>query len=268
MKEDLIFPLLSEFAPKYQEELLVKNLQNALKAFTTNNLKDLRQCIQKEPLRFLGFVLGVGFARAGAERAGYGEIAYKVLEKITGNFSLSIKLEPEEVWQEFKNHCIREEKGVNEKLNRGVVEGLIRLNNDVGNIYQWIKETVESAGDIDELFIRLCGIKGVGPKISALILRDLVWLGDLEDKIQAHHFYLQPIDVWIRRIAVYHWDELSEVQDFVIAVRISEACQKLKLSGVRFNQGSWYFATQTKGPYDKDLQGLKDFLKMGKTPPK
>src|SRR5829696_5190063 len=46
------------------------------------------------------------------------------------------------------------------------------------------------------------GIVQVGPKIAAFYLRDVVSLFELEDKVSADfQFTLQPIDVWVRRVA-------------------------------------------------------------------
>jgi endonuclease III len=97
-------------------------------------------------------------------------------------------------------------------------------------------------GDIKKLYNDLMGIRGIGPKIASLYLRDLVDIYNLESKIAAEDLpLLQPIDVWVRRVArktgIVDNEQLADVD---IQKDIVRVCRELGISALRFNQGAWY----------------------------
>jgi hypothetical protein len=97
-------------------------------------------------------------------------------------------------------------------------------------------------GDIQTLREGFMGIRGIGPKIASLYLRDLVDIYDLESKITSEDLgFLQPIDVWVRRVAhktgILGDEKLSDAD---IQKRIVCVCRGLGVSALRFNQGAWY----------------------------
>ncbi len=86
------------------------------------------------------------------------------------------------------------------------------------------------------------GIRSVGPKIASFYLRDIVSLFGLEDTILPDDLVLlQPIDTWVRKIAfqVGLIDNLNE-RDDAVRQKIVEACNRLQLSSLKFNQGAWF----------------------------
>jgi hypothetical protein len=84
------------------------------------------------------------------------------------------------------------------------------------------------------------GIIGVGPKVAALYLRDVVFLYDLEDRVDPESaFSLQPIDVWVRRVALRYGIVDEGASDAAIQQAIAASCQEHGVSPVRFNQGAW-----------------------------
>jgi hypothetical protein len=97
-------------------------------------------------------------------------------------------------------------------------------------------------GDIQKIHDGFMGIRGIGPKIASLYLRDLVDIYDLENKISPEDFgFLQPIDVWVRRVArktgIVGDEKLSDPD---IQKDIVRVCRELGISALRFNQGAWY----------------------------
>jgi hypothetical protein len=85
------------------------------------------------------------------------------------------------------------------------------------------------------------GIVQVGPKIAAFYLRDVVSLYELEDKVSAKfQFALQPIDVWIRRVAFETGMIPRGASDKRIAQAIADLCSEEGCSPLQFNQGAWY----------------------------
>lgn len=103
------------------------------------------------------------------------------------------------------------------------------------------------AGEIGEHYIEIQraknegGIVQVGPKIAAFYLRDVVSLFALEDKVSADfQFTLQPIDVWVRRVAFDTGMVPKKANDQLIGQAIIDLCKEEGYSPLQFNQGAWY----------------------------
>jgi len=210
----------------------------------------------ENPQRGLEFFLHNGFARAGGEQAGYGNIAVKALGNCvssTGSYQALIEKDnaPEIVWVEFEKICEKQGKGVNKRVNEGVIKGLIKLSKESFqynyNPFRYMINKIESS--MTDAFLTLRNIKGIGDKIASFLLRDIVCILDAEMKIPLkHRIFLQPIDRWIKGIAKYLWKDINErTPDWVIAQRIVDKCEEFEISGVRFNQGAWqYCVTEVK----------------------
>ncbi len=85
------------------------------------------------------------------------------------------------------------------------------------------------------------GIVQVGPKIAAFYLRDVVSIFDLEDKVPAEfQFTVQPIDVWVRRVAFHTGMVPRGSSDQQVGQAIIDLCKGVDCSPLRFNQGAWY----------------------------
>ncbi len=85
------------------------------------------------------------------------------------------------------------------------------------------------------------GIVQVGPKIAAFYLRDVVSLFALEDKVSADfQFTLQPVDVWVRRVAFETKMVPKEASDQYIRQAIIDLCDEEGCSPLQFNQGAWF----------------------------
>ena len=113
-------------------------------------------------------------------------------------------------------------------------------------------------GAIEEAFHKVV-LKGLGHKLRALFLRDLVTLLKAEPKLGADHdayLWCQPIDVWVRFAA----EELCGTRttnslaargsgkyglgraDLAAASGIVELSIQAGVSPLRVNQGIWYFS--------------------------
>jgi len=85
------------------------------------------------------------------------------------------------------------------------------------------------------------GIVQVGPKIASFYLRDIVSLFKLGNSVDSDSaFCLQPIDVWVRRIAKKLQIVNNEADDRTIQEAIVKKCEESNVSSFRFNQGVWY----------------------------
>jgi hypothetical protein len=111
---------------------------------------------------------------------------------------------------------------------------------------------------VEPVYQKITEIKGIGPKVGSLVLRDMVALYDLESRIDpSDYHYLQPVDTWIRRIGPLLSDEIDEkTADWVIAGKLAKLCRRNRVSGVRFNQGVQYLAIVEL----RDLERLKGYL--------
>ncbi|MGB9694262.1 MAG: hypothetical protein ACPLYF_05400 [Fervidobacterium sp.] len=204
----------------------------------------------------LEFFLHNGFARAGGEQAGYANIAVKALRNCVssaGTYQAFIEKDnaPEIVWAEFERICEKQGKGVNKRVNEGVIKGLTKLSKESFqcnyNPLGYIINKIESS--MTDAFLTLRSIKGIGDKIASFLLRDIVCMLNAEMKIpQKHKIFLQPIDRWIKETAICLWKDINErTPNWVIAQRIVDKCGEFEISGVRFNQGAWqYCVTEVK----------------------
>lgn len=85
------------------------------------------------------------------------------------------------------------------------------------------------------------GIISVGPKIAAFYLRDVVSVYSLDEKVSPESSYcLQPIDVWVRKLARKTGIVDSSANDLNIQEAIVTVCKKEGVSPLLFNQGAWY----------------------------
>lgn len=198
----------------------------------------------------LEYFLRDGFARAGGEQAGYGDIAVNALRTClhpAGDYKIFVIKDhsPEMVWEAFQKLCITQGIGVNRRLNEGVVKGFVNLSKKSSsygyNPFDYITHKIESS--MTDAFLSLRNIKGIGDKIGSFLLRDTVCILDVETEIRPEHrIFLQPIDRWVKETAICLWEDLGErIPEWVIALRIVDKCNELDISGVRFNQGAWKY---------------------------
>ena len=124
-----------------------------------------------------------------------------------------------------------------------MVVGILRFISQLPgeNLTRYSVAAIEQ-GDVKKLYKDLIGIRGIGPKIASLYLRDLVDIYDLENKIAPEDLaLLQPVDVWVRRVACKTGIVASEqMSDLDIQKSIVRVCGELGVSALRFNQGAWY----------------------------
>jgi hypothetical protein len=85
------------------------------------------------------------------------------------------------------------------------------------------------------------GIVQVGPKIAAFYLRDVVSLFELEDNVsEGFQFTLQPVDVWVRRVAFNIGIVPNGTSHRDVSRAIIDLCKSEDCSPLQFNQGAWY----------------------------
>lgn len=196
------------------------------------------------------------FARRGKERLELASLAVESLRRTTSrdHFGQFLDLpDADLLWDNFADACLEHGRKPTEHLNIGVVKGMAELAQELhrsgrsGSIVQWVVDSVEQTGRIENVFVRITNIRGVGPKIASLLLRDTVLLFGLEPRLHPlDRLYVQPIDKWLRLIAPHVVSEpnVDTMADWVLAGKIAKVCRKGKVSGVRFNLGASYFGSR------------------------
>ncbi|MFQ3678558.1 MAG: hypothetical protein SNJ74_11515 [Fimbriimonadaceae bacterium] len=196
------------------------------------------------------------FARRGKERTELAAIAVEALRRTTSrdDFGQFLSLpDAGPLWDSFVAICREHGKKPMEQLNIGVVAGMAELVQELhqtrgsGSIVRWIVESVEESGRVEEIFVRITDVRGIGPKVASLLLRDTVLLFDLERRLHPlDRLYVQPIDKWLRLIAPHVVNEpnVDTMADWVLAGKLAKYCRKAGVSGVRFNLGASYFGSR------------------------
>lgn len=175
----------------------------------------------------------------------YGMIGVQALREVAGgdfNDFLQANDASSKVWGRFEEICRGRIMETNESVNKGVIDGLVGLAREHPNVTVYLKNKISE--NLEEAFLVLVAMRGIGPKVASLVVRDIAWLYDMESQIPAQHgIYLQPVDRWVRRVARCLWPELDQqdAPDWVIAKRISEKCAEHGVSGIQFNHGAWFF---------------------------
>ncbi|CUU38400.1 MAG: hypothetical protein N2045_08870 [Fimbriimonadales bacterium] len=269
--ERILNRLAGEKAERFQKEVLYPQLARAMR-IASSQAQDVREALADPYYAFRAMLGYYAFAKRGNDRLEYSGFALQALERVLEgkkeNFAAFLESDdaPQRLWSAFEAVCKENQRKVNEQLNRGLIEGLtgyaqrIYAEDGIGNIWTTIQRDIVRTGRVEPIYNTITDIKGIGPKVGALVLRDMVALYDLEPTIDpGDYHYLQPVDTWIRRIGPMLTDEITnDTADWVIAGKLSKLCRRNRVSGVRFNQGVQYLAIVEV----RQLDYLKDYLRQ------
>ena len=248
-----------ERADYYVGEMLVPALARACRSHheiesICNRLMGPYRCLEAVYSHY-------AFARRGRDRFELSEIAVEALHRTSSedDFGQFLGLSnAETLWGAFVAVCQEKGRKPMEQLNGGVVAGMAELAQEVyqidgaGSIAAWVQKGVLQTGRIEPQFLRMVDVRGIGPKITSLFLRDLVFLFQLEEEIDhADRLYVQPIDKWIRMIAPYVIDEpnADDLADWILAGKLSKYARRAEVSGIGFNMGTtWFGMREVRAP--------------------
>jgi len=198
------------------------------------------------------------FAAMAHERAGrnpnfskFHRIALKRALEKRKNFEdalLNDSKYPDRVWNEFEEQTPTKENGkkaANPTHTMGAVKEILekmREEKEPNIVTLLGKKQVEKAREF------LCSLKGIGFKLSALIMRDFCDFFDLwkyELKLDKEkYFHLQPVDRWIERVSKLVWNiELEGCHDEE-AKKITKCCLEENIDPIAFNQGAWFISAK------------------------
>jgi hypothetical protein len=193
--EAILNRLAGEKAERFQREVLYPQLARAMRIPLPDS-PAVRDALADPYYAFRAMLGYYAFAKRGNDRAEYSGFALQALDKVLkgdkANFSkfLASGDAPEQLWNAFVAVCQEHQRKINEQLNRGLIEGLagyaarLYAEDDIGNIWMDIQQAIVQSGRVEPIYQKITEIKGIGPKVGALVLRDMVALYDLESTIE------------------------------------------------------------------------------------
>lgn len=233
---------IARFSKNYKEGFLKERIKNK------NNYL-------KSPKSALFFVLSYSFYQGRRDEISsrFEERAKTALESFLGNNNVLLYSSPRITDKD--NHRTKykglydllKQNKVNKEGDRLMVISLvnfIQFNNEK-NILHFLIEQIKSK-KIAEAYRNLDGIWSIGPKIASLILRDVVYIYELEKYLSDEDYYfLQPIDTWVHNLSksidLVNKDKIyrGEAKD------ITDKCFELGLNPIHYNQGAWYIGSNS-----------------------
>lgn len=135
------------------------------------------------------------------------------------------------------------------------------------NIVRWASSLI-SSDNAKTAWLELNKIRGIGPKIAAMYLRDVVCLLDLDEGKITDQLYLQPIDIWTRRGAQSLAESMPRFPktDWDCAEVLVEASRLAGVKATRTNIGLWLLGSQLAGNAEKfrillaNVEDLRNYL--------
>lgn len=259
-----------EFAEKYLDSYLFPQLQKS----TQEHAETLEDwvAILDEALPSLRLFLGnYAFARRGRDRDHYSRAVLKALDAVLESTPIDDLLEEGDgvkLWDSFVIECEKKSLKANEDQNRGIVQGILELAqeifriDEIGSICGWVADGIEKTSHLEPQFNRIVDIRGVGPKSTSTFLRDVVLIYNLERKVAAvDRIHIQSIDRWARAIAPYCIPEPQDdrMADWIVAGKINKYARRARVSGIKFNLGLTYFGQRVvREPdmFDREIKKL------------
>ena len=202
------------------------------------------------------FLSSYGFEHEGRSSA-YGELATAALGKCAMPAPTPTRA-ASWAWSVWKTFCelggFKNGKGANPKLNplysgrpadgHGIISVVFSdaLEQDGYNLYRFAIRALKS-DDLERAHTTLRSIRGTGPKIASLFLRDVALERTQSDTGLRHRELLQPIDIWTRRtISNLIGREIESDQEAArLIVQLADDADCCALS---LNAGSWYFGSK------------------------
>lgn len=262
----LIEHVATTYGLRYVEEYLVPHLARPLglqrgdKAGVVAALRD--------PVGALRVLYGqYGFSRRGKSRDDLAEAALSAVDKVAG-----LDGPGSSAWSAFESDLTAQGGRPVEIQDRGVVQGLYELAQEVAeahdgaSIVGWIDQSARATGRVEEVFNRIVDIRGLGPKTTSTFVRDMVYILGREDDLEpAEKIHIQPVDRWLRLMAVETVPEpgVRDAADWVIAGKVTKYCRRAGVSSILFSMGCTSFGQRTVREVERfgyEIAKLKRYL--------
>jgi len=151
------------------------------------------------------------------------------------------------------------ENEVNKEGDRLMIISLVNFIQSINqkNMVKFLIEEIESNA-ISEAYKNLDEIWSIGPKIASLILRNIVYIYELEKNLNKNDYYfLQPIDTWVHKlsktIGLINEDKIYEGE----AKDITDKCFKFEVNPIHYNQGAWYIGAHSLEILLRNIEVIK-----------
>lgn len=138
--------------------------------------------------------------------------------------------------------------GVNNHIDRKMVIqtlGYIRSLDD-HNLVTYCLSAVKQ-GQTRKAFNELQAIYGIGPKLASLFLRDICFVYKIDLSNEEQLIYLQPVDTWVRQVAVKLGIPgcTQKTHEIEVVEPIVSYCLQNQISPLLFNAGAWYVGAKS-----------------------
>ncbi|MBL8068034.1 MAG: hypothetical protein JNM28_06270 [Armatimonadetes bacterium] len=262
--------IAGEYADKYLATFLIPQLEKST-GKTAESLEDWVEVLDEPEASIRVFLGAYAYARRGKDRDLYARTTLRALDQVLESTPIDELLTAGDgvaLWDAFIVQCERRAIKPNESQNRGIVQGIPELAQEIfaldgcGSICGWVADGIEQTSNIEPQFNRIVDIRGVGPKSTSTFLRDLVLIYGLEAKVNpADRIHIQPVDRWTRLATTYcvpepHDDRLA---DWIVAGKVNKYARRAKVSGIRFNLGLTYFGQRVvrePSRFDAEMKAL------------
>lgn len=267
----LMRAMAGEYADLYVEDELLPSLQVAAQS-SSPTLDDVKAALT-DPFRGLRALYGhYAFARRGKDKHDLAALAIEALNRVVSPETFEQFLRQphaDSLWTAYEDVCRGRSRKPLEQLNRGIIAGLAELAQEiyredgVGSVVNWIVRSINGSDRVEDEFLRMVDIRGVGPKMTSVFIRDVVFLFGLEERLDpVDRLYVQPIDKWIRLIAPYIIEEpgIAEAADWILAGKLAKYTRRAGVSGVRFNMGTTAFGSGSAHTPQRFHESIREIL--------
>lgn len=200
----------------------------------------------EDPIDCLKIIAGhYLFSRRGRDKGDLSDAAAAAL----GLAAQPDNLSHEPIWPAFEAACESRNIKASESNHRTALEGLVELAERVRSLHDasvavWLEDRIVDHGRLEECFNALVEIRGLGPKVASSLLRDFVFLFELNESVQPIDLiFLLPVDKWAREIApiLVEEDGVDQMADWVLAGKLVKYARRAGVCPVRFSMGLAYF---------------------------
>jgi len=177
-------------------------------------------------------------------------------EVAKNNRIVELLIEPRKIWIEWKDEEYEKEVSLGNDEDVMMVLDVLKFISDDGrkNIYSYIKNVMTESG-VEAAYNELIDIRGIGPKIASLIIRDI---GLLDGNIVNKHFERAfPVDTWVKQIAqklIPNDITNPDIQRYFI-----DECLTSKANPLKVAAGLWFMGSNSLDILINDCLPVVDF---------
>jgi hypothetical protein len=199
------------------------------------------------------FLENYAYERQGSAQA-YPVIARQTIEKVfQGRLETVNSDQSTKAWAIYSEIAPRDYNGLKTNPLRnpmnsdyGVLTAMARQK--ISNIANHVRVLIKD-GNTKTAHTFIDDIRGIGTKIASFYIRDIAYLGDLDESQIKDQFYLQPLDTWLdQTYSILMKPEkratLEEKQKTLV-----DLCKQAGCSPIGFNQGAWIVGSKIAGEY-------------------